>query len=331
MTPPLRPMNLGEILDRTFQICRAKFFAFVAIAAIPILAIELIQAVDSVFLHVDSLRRHGHTPGIYLYNLAISLLFYFTGSVIVLWVTPAAVKMTSDSLFKNKCSFASALRFAAVRWRSSLWIAILVTATGLLLPQFGFAGITIGVALLAHITGSQVWVWSLAHLLSNPLASFLRWGVSLWLGSCLSLVFPAVAIEDISGVSSLRRGWTLTRGTRAHICFLAAAIWAASWTLSWSLEFLLGQLMLLTGNVLHLASTTRALYPAAVFILVSAIFAILGPILAIVLTLLYYDQRIRREGFDIEQMMAAAGLNPTATLPAPDVPVASAVPEEGQA
>jgi hypothetical protein len=39
----------------------------------------------------------------------------------------------------------------------------------------------------------------------------------------------------------------------------------------------------------------------------------LGPIYATGITLLYYDQRVRKEGFDIEWMMQAAGL----TVPAP--------------
>jgi hypothetical protein len=331
MTQPLRPMSLGEILDRTFQIYRARFFAFVAIAAIPISAMELIHAVDSILLHMDSFLRHGRTPGIYFYNLALSLLFYFTGLIIVLSMAPAAVKMTSDSLFKNECSIGSALRFAAVRWRSSLWIAILVATTGLLLPWFGFAGLTIGIALLAHIPGSPAWVSTLAHLLSNPLVSFVPWGILLWLGSCLSLVFPAATIEDILGVRSLRRGWTLTRGTRARICFVAAAIWAASWALSWSLEFLLGQLMLLTGNLLDLADTMRTLYTPAVFLLVSAIYAVLGPVFAIAITLFYYDQRIRREAYEVVRMMECAGLNSTSTSQPAETSTPQSNPEASEA
>ena len=35
-----------------------------------------------------------------------------------------------------------------------------------------------------------------------------------------------------------------------------------------------------------------------------------GPIYATGFTLFYFDQRIRKEGFDIEHMMAAAGMNP---------------------
>ena len=38
--------------------------------------------------------------------------------------------------------------------------------------------------------------------------------------------------------------------------------------------------------------------------------ALIGPIYSIGLTLFYYDQRIRKEGYDIEWMMQAAGLLP---------------------
>ena len=48
--------------------------------------------------------------------------------------------------------------------------------------------------------------------------------------------------------------------------------------------------------------------------------ALIGPIYAIGLTLFYYDQRIRKEGFDIEWMMQGAGLSPAPAtgLPAPE-------------
>jgi hypothetical protein len=47
------------------------------------------------------------------------------------------------------------------------------------------------------------------------------------------------------------------------------------------------------------------------------------------ITLFYYDQRIRHEGYDIEWMMNAAGLNPPATASAGEL--AAAQPEEQQA
>jgi hypothetical protein len=52
------------------------------------------------------------------------------------------------------------------------------------------------------------------------------------------------------------------------------------------------------------------------------------PLCHIVLTLLYYDQRIRREGFDIERMMESAGLNAPATLPVDGSPATPAAEEK---
>ena len=53
----------------------------------------------------------------------------------------------------------------------------------------------------------------------------------------------------------------------------------------------------------------------------------IGPMYAIGLTLFYYDQRIRKEGYDIEWMMQAAGL--AVPEAAAELPIAEAV--EGQA
>jgi hypothetical protein len=39
---------------------------------------------------------------------------------------------------------------------------------------------------------------------------------------------------------------------------------------------------------------------------------LVGPVFPIVLTLFYYDQRIRKEGYDIERIMDAAGLSAVA-------------------
>ena len=48
------------------------------------------------------------------------------------------------------------------------------------------------------------------------------------------------------------------------------------------------------------------------------------------ITLFYYDQRIHREGDDIEHMMEAAGLNPTAP-PLPDASLPKPLTRKGQA
>ena len=46
MTAPLRPMNLSEILDRTFHIYRSRFLLYLGIAAFPALTIAALRIVS---------------------------------------------------------------------------------------------------------------------------------------------------------------------------------------------------------------------------------------------------------------------------------------------
>ena len=49
---------------------------------------------------------------------------------------------------------------------------------------------------------------------------------------------------------------------------------------------------------------------------IGAVSALASPLFPIAITLIYYDQRIRHEGYDIVRMMETAGMNTIAALPA---------------
>ena len=73
---------------------------------------------------------------------------------------------------------------------------------------------------------------------------------------------------------------------------------------------------------------TLAALDGTTTLLVNLVFT---PLSAIVLTLLYYDQRIRREGYDVERMMESAGLTASATSPIEGSLITPAAEEEVQA
>ena len=73
------------------------------------------------------------------------------------------------------------------------------------------------------------------------------------------------------------------------------------------MDVLKGGNALLAGNPLLVAAIE-----GMVDLIAALIFT---PYFYIVLTLLYYDQRMRREGFDVERMMHEAGLDANATPP----------------
>jgi len=316
MTPALRPMNLGEILDRAFQIYRSRFFAFVGIGLIPIFAAESVQLADRTWLHVNSLVHPVGRPELFLWNTVIWLAYYHVFAVFSSLIEPSSINVASSFILGEKCSLISSLRFVAVRWRSYLWIALLKISAVLLLPELVIIVLGTAVFIFADLTG----LMKRDQMSIIPILILIVFVVSLalfiWIGACLSLSVPAAALENIAGFRSLRRSWSLGKGTRVRIWFVWLILFLGSWALAWALEYLLGKSMLLAGSLLHLAPLMRSLYAPAVFVLVTAIYVVLGPILPIALTLFYYDQRIRKEGFDIERMIEAAGLDERPALPA---------------
>jgi hypothetical protein len=53
MEAVLRPMNLGEILDRAFEIYRKKFLLFAGIAALPAAVMLTLHVIDIGWVHTD--------------------------------------------------------------------------------------------------------------------------------------------------------------------------------------------------------------------------------------------------------------------------------------
>jgi hypothetical protein len=324
-------MNLGGILDRTLRIYRSRFLAFVGLAIIPVFSAELIEFADRAWLHVSSLAHPAGGFDVFLWNTVVSLGFYnffcFIGSAI----EPGIVRLASSSMLGEECSMISSLRFIALRWRGYMWTAVLKVCVALVLPELVYVVLLIG----AVLVGKAMHPLSQEPQLVTPLLSLLAFGVGVifffWLGACQSLSIPAAVVENIAGFRSLRRSWALSKGTRLRIRFIWIVLFAGIWALAWVLEYLLGQMMLLAGGLLHLASLMRSLYAPAVFVLVTTIYAVLGPILPIALTLFYYDQRIRKEGFDVERMMEAAGLDESATPTGGDGPTINTGAGESQA
>jgi hypothetical protein len=321
-------MNLGEILDRTFQIYRSRFLVFFCVAALPALAMCCIHIADSLWLHANSLFHPVGQPGIFMWNFVVGLGFYHISSIFVVFAQPAHTKLAAAFILGESSSIASALRFAAARWLRFLWITFLMLSACLLIPEIVLIGLFTGIGILEEkaglLNGGANWPFVL--ILTVPTVA----GIYLFLriGACLSLTMPAAALENLSAFRSLRRSWVLSRGSRTRIMFTWLALFIASWILWYVFQLLLWQLVYLLCIALHLAPLAPQLYVPVVYTMFTAFSAILGPIYPIALTLFYYDQRIRQEGYDIEKMMESAGMIATTTPSIGAKPAASPVAEE---
>lgn len=300
-------MTLGEILDRTFQIYRARFLVFVGIAAFPAVAMLAVHFVDLGWLHVASWVHPWRQRGVALWTLIVSLFFFHLAAVFGTLVVPAYVKQVSSLLSNTACSLGGSVRFVCQRWRSYLWLTILKVGVVVVLPEgIAFGGL-VAAALILDAMGALNGEQKLSAFLVLFVVCLAGGFVFIWLGMRLALTFPVAAIEVRSGFGALKRSWQLSREGRLRIF----GAWGTAICLG-AMASLILQLLLrlaffaISHRAIHVGATPP-LYLQSRYLLGAVISSLIGPLYPIALTLIYYDQRIRREGYDIELMMNAAG------------------------
>jgi hypothetical protein len=138
----------------------------------------------------------------------------------------------------------------------------------------------------------------------------LRW----WLA--WSLAVPVTVLEGGRLRATVRRSRFLTSGRRSRIFVIYLLIIL----LTYAVQILFQTPYYILVGDLGLSLSTHS---GALRIMASAVGAFLGtsfvgPLLEIAFTLIYYDERVRKEGFDLQWMMTSleGGASKTATVPA---------------
>ncbi len=298
-----RSLSVGELLDAIFSLYRRNFLLIAAISAVVQVPYAVVQFVLYELRGISSLVSspfRGLTPapgsgqtltpdqlqtlenalgGIALVVLVLGLLSLF---VVLPLAEAATTRAVSDRYLDRDTSLGASYR-AAIRRLGALIVqslillggtVVLIAALVLLAFLFGVLGGGLGVllALLVALGAAALGIFAYVRT---------------------SLAAPAIVLEGLSGWAGLVRSWALTRG------------------LGWRLLGIRLLILLITVIVSGVLTTLLSLAGASLdaqgqFVVdevASAIISVfVGPITYIAVTLLYYDTRIRKEGFDIEML-----------------------------
>jgi hypothetical protein len=134
----------------------------------------------------------------------------------------------------------------------------------------------------------------------------------IWLGIAWCVCLPALLFENIGPFEALKRSFSLIKDR-----------WWASFLL-----FFVGYLLVsIIGGIIQLGleGIAKAVTDSTAVLAVAEVIgstvssAVTYPYLAAVLTILYFDQRVRKEGFDLQLQAEGFGVerDPDAPLPAP--------------
>jgi hypothetical protein len=130
-----------------------------------------------------------------------------------------------------------------------------------------------------------------------------------------SLVTPVTVLEGTGLGATMSRSSVLTKGSRGRIFVVYLLLVILNLVVSTCIQFAFGLGIPFAGHQTAAFTATRySLAAVSGFVTGSLV----GPLFTIALTLIYYDQRVRKEGFDLQLMMSTleGGGPDTAVAPA---------------
>jgi membrane-anchored glycerophosphoryl diester phosphodiesterase (GDPDase) len=125
-------------------------------------------------------------------------------------------------------------------------------------------------------------------------------GVILAVG--LALAIPAVVLEPRSASAALSRSWELTRGSRWRIFALGVTLLVLLYVPVIAISGLVAVLIPTGAGPSFAASSVSTIVALAI---AGVIQLFIYPLFYCVLTVTYYDLRVRKEGFDLELLASS--------------------------
>jgi len=278
--PVLRPLGIGDIVDRVIGLYRARPLLFLVVSAIPYLVFAILLALLGVgFLGTTALAVTGSytlgeppDPGLIMAVITFGLLFMLTAIVLFSVQSAALVHASSERYLGREVSIVDALR-------TGLRASPRLIAAGIL--AFFALFLAPNVLVIAAALAQEPLALVVAAIPAVVLFTFL---IASW------MLVPVVATIERSGpLQALRRSWTLSTGARWRVLALLSLLLI--------LQMILGLLFAFVFLGAFIADPFLRTVVQQVANLVASV--VWAPIQWGTFTLLYYDLRVRREAFDL--------------------------------
>ncbi|HEY6121058.1 MAG TPA: hypothetical protein VIV66_13940 [Pyrinomonadaceae bacterium] len=331
---PNAPLGAGDLIDRAIRLYRRHLWTLMRIAAPPVVVSALGGILWTIAVH--GLTSTPSSTALVLYVLLIlSALFLIGGGQIFnLIVMGGATRNLVAHLLKNEPVSARAT-YSVVR--SRFWglmgvtvIIVMWAFLSMMLALFGwyfvFVIIAIGVAGFAQI--APIWLTSVVAIIGAVAAAIVAlWVFFLMIGR-VAYVPQVMMVEGRSVFESVARSFSLAKGNVRRLMAMTLFVTFATWAALWILLVPLGWYGYWQGvDPSPWNSNSWPMWYAIGYSILGPLSSImLAPVWMLGLSLLYVDERVRHEGYDIELMAARQlGAMPNLSVESPYGPAISEV------
>ncbi len=306
----LAPLGAGDLIDRALRLYRRHFFVLIRTAAPPIIIVAAGWMLMSISFRQIFLVSDTSELFLNIFLSIVSVGIMTTGYLLIIVVMGGATRTLVAHLLRNDPVTARAT-YAAVKAR--FWglmlasVIILIFVSFMMYVTFFFAEIVIiACAFAAAGLSSFVPTWLLAivfSIIGLCAIAALMLGFFFLVGKIAYV--PQVMLVEGKGVfEAVGRSFVLAKGNARRL--MAMTLFTTFATIS--ALVLLIVFLLIIGAISGFEATNSAEWP----VWYTTSYSIIGPLSSILLTpvwmlglsLLYVDERVRHEGYDIELMAA---------------------------
>lgn len=275
----LRPLSLGEILDRTFSLYRRHFLLFLGIAAIPHLLTLGLNLVQVFLLHPS---KGGATVqpsgGLMAFGILGIFVWLFVYIVAYLFAQGGTIYAVSDVYLGRPTTIGTSLRH--------MW--------GQLLNLLG----------VSMLNGIAIVIATIFLIIPG-----------IYLACRLITCVPAALLEDLGARESLERSFALTKDSawRAFVIYFLYISMLYATLLLFAIPF--GIIVVVAAKdpaMMRMASALMQVGNFCAGVLVT-------PFFLIATSVFYYDLRVRKEAFDLQLMMQSGAPGPGGTSQVPSM------------
>jgi hypothetical protein len=327
----LAPLGAGDLIDRAVRLYRRHFLTLIRIAAPPVLLSAFGSTITTIAFRAIGATASSTRLVLYVLMLLGGGVVIICGSLFSLIVMGGATRnlvahLLSDTPVTFRATYAAVKsRFWGLLWASILVAAWLVFCGGVAFTAFYIVIALIWVGAVALGALTSPWLTAIIGIVGTLGAITLGAILFFLLAGHIVYVPQAMLVEGRTITSAIGRSFSLASGNVRRLMAMTLFTLFATYSALMLLMIPLGWLGWVSGiDVSPVGTTWPAWYAIGYEVILQCSHILLAPIWMLGLSLMYVDERVRHEGYDME-LMAARQLPPMPELPGVNSPFAPAL------
>jgi hypothetical protein len=319
----LAPLGAGDLIDRAIRLYRRHFWTLIRAAAPPVVVAAIGSVLFTVCVRAVPVTESGARLVLYGAGVVVGFALWWSGPFFLLIVLGGASRnLVLHLLWGEPVSARTIYRHVRARFWGLLGAALMTEVVAIFVAIVMFVGYIIVLSITLGVVGA-----ALGRGASTPVAGFLYIIIVLlylalavlfffWLMGHLAYVPQVMMIEGRKVFDAASRSVALARGNVRRLLAMFLFTTFAAYSALMLLLIPLGWYGYLHGiNPFDLTQSEWPVWYAVGYQVVGQISSILlMPVWMLGLSLLYVDERVRYEGYDIE-LLAARRLGAMPALP----------------